>query len=51
MLDNEMELINIIRTHDNPTLAIEIAIKTILEFLEQHESFEEQAPVVLRELA
>jgi hypothetical protein len=51
MTNNERELINIIRNHDNPEQAIEIAITTILAFLEQQKSFEEQAPAYSRELA
>ena len=42
MTDNEIKLINIIREHENPEQAVEIAIKTILEFLAQDESSQEQ---------
>ena len=45
MTNNERELINIIRNHDNPEKAIEIAIQTILAFLEQDESSVEQSVV------
>ena len=41
MTNNEKELLNIIHQHSNPEKAIEIAIKTILDFLEQHESYQE----------
>ena len=51
MTNNETELLTIIRNHGDPEIAVEIAIKTILAFLEQQKSSEEQAPVVLPELA
>lgn len=51
MSNNEKELLNIIRDHDNPTQAVEIAIKTILAFLEQDESSQEQPPVYFQEFA
>ena len=37
MTNNEKELINIIREHDNPEQAVEIAIQLIIDFLEKHE--------------
>lgn len=37
MTDNERELLNIIRTHDNPERAVEIAINLMIDFLAQHE--------------
>ena len=37
MTNNEKELINIIREHDNPEQAVEIAIKLIFEFLDERE--------------
>lgn len=43
MTNNEKELLNIIHQHSNPEQAIEIAVKTILEFLEQDEPCQEQA--------
>lgn len=43
MTNNEKELLSIIHQHSNPEKAIEIAINTILDFLEQHESYQEQA--------
>lgn len=49
MTDNEKELLNIIRGHDNPERAVEIALKTILAFLEQDGSFREQPVVCPRE--
>ena len=45
MTNNERELINIIHQHSNPEKAIEIAIDTIVDFLEQHGSYQEQAVV------
>lgn len=41
MTNNEKELLNIIYQHSNPEQAIEIAMKTILAFLEQDGSFQE----------
>ena len=41
MTDNELELLYIIRTSDSPEEALEIATKTIISFLEQHESSQE----------
>ena len=37
MSNNEKELLNIIRNHDNPEQAVEIAIKLMFDFLEKHE--------------
>ena len=51
MTNNEKELLNIIRQHLNHEMAIEIAINTILDFLEQHESYQEQAVVCSQESA
>ena len=41
MTKNEKDLINIIHQQPNQGQAIEIAIKTIVEFLEQHVSNQE----------
>ena len=41
MTDHEKELLYIIRTHDDPEQALEIAVQTIISFLEQHEPFQE----------
>ena len=49
MTNNEKELLNIIHQHSNPEQAIEIAIKTIIEFLEQHGSYQEQVVVCSQE--
>lgn len=41
MTDNEKELLDIIREHDDPATAIEVAIKVILGFLKQDEPSQE----------
>jgi len=51
MTNNERELINIIRNHTDPEQAIEIAVKTILAFLEQDESSVEQSVAYSQVLA
>ena len=35
MTANEKELLNLIRTHDNPEQALDIAIGLMIDFLEQ----------------
>ena len=50
MTANEKELIKLIRENDNPEQALMTAAVIILGYLKQHESFEVQAPVCLREL-
>lgn len=51
MTDNEIKLMNIIREHNDPAQAVEIAIKTIVEFLAQGESSQEQPLACSRESA
>ena len=51
MTNNEKELLNIIHQHSQPEQAIEIAIKTILGFLEQHGSYQEPSVAFLQEQA
>lgn len=51
MTNHEKNLIDIIRTHDNPEQAIEIAIKIMIEFLEQDESSQGQPLACPRESA
>jgi hypothetical protein len=51
MTKNEKELINLIRENDYPEKALCTAVETILLFLKQHESFQEQVAVDPRELA
>lgn len=41
MTNNEKKLLETIRNHPEPEQAVEIAIKTILAFLEQDESSQE----------
>ena len=41
MTEHELELLHLIRTNENPEKALEIAIHTIIEFLEQSESCQE----------
>lgn len=51
MKDNERELLNLIRKHDNPERALEIALNIILEFLAQDGSSQERPVVCSRESA
>ena len=51
MTENEMELIKLIRENDNPETALTVAVETILLYLKQRESSQEQAVAALRELA
>lgn len=37
MTDNELELLNIIREHDDPAKAVEIAINLLVDFLAKRE--------------
>jgi len=50
MTRNEKELLNIINQHSNKEQALEIAVKTILEFLEQDEPYQEQSVACVQEL-
>lgn len=50
MTGNEIKLIDIIREQNNPEDALIIAIKTILSYLEQPESFEEPSVACSQEL-
>ena len=45
MTDNEKELLNIIREHDNPERAIEIAIGLMITFLEMREELRDTSSV------
>ena len=47
---NEIELLSLVRDNNNPDQALVISINIILDYLKQHESFEEQAVADLREL-
>ena len=48
MTNIEKELIGLIRENDNPANAVEIAIKTIVEFLEQGEQVRGQSVAYLQ---
>ena len=37
MTNNEKELLNLIRAHDNPERAIGVALKLMIDFLEKRE--------------
>ena len=47
----EMELIRMIREHDDPGRALVIAVEVITSFLTQHGSSEAQEPACLQELS
>ena len=51
MTDHELELLYIIRTHENPEKAIEIAVNTIIDFLKQSESSQEPSVVCQQALS
>lgn len=51
MTDYEQELLYIIRSHDDPEQALEIAIQTIISFLELPESSREPSVAFLPALA
>lgn len=51
MTDYEQELLYIIRSHDNPEHALEVAMKTLIEFLEQQKSCQEPSAVYSQVLA
>ena len=51
MTDYEQELLYIIRSHDNPEYALEVAIQTIINFLQQHEPSREPSVYCSQELA
>lgn len=51
MTNNEMELVDLVRNHSNPTQAILIAIDTITSFLRQLESSQAPNAVALQERA
>lgn len=50
MTENETELIEMIRTHNNPEQALHIAVEVILDFLTHRESSESKFPVDSLEL-
>lgn len=51
MTENEKELLETVRNHDNPEQAMEIALDIILKFLMQLESSRSQSSACLREPA
>lgn len=51
MTDLELELLYIIRSNENPEQALEIAVKTIIDFLEQSESCQEPSSACQQESA
>lgn len=51
MTETEIKLLNLIREQDNVEVAIDIAVNTILEFLKQDGSFQEQPPACPKEPA
>ena len=51
MTENEKELLELIRGYNDTEKAIEIALKIILEFLEQDESSQSQQPAYSLEFA
>lgn len=51
MTNNELELLGVIRNHENPQQAILIAIDTITSFLKQLESSQAPTAVGLQESA
>jgi hypothetical protein len=46
--NTELELINLIRGSADPSKALQTATSVIIDYLKQHESFEEQAPACPR---
>lgn len=48
MSDNERELLNIIREHDNPKQALDIAIGLMFDFLDGREAPQETSPARLQ---
>jgi hypothetical protein len=51
MTEHEKELLYIIQNHDDPEVALEIAMQTIIEFLEQLEPSQEPSLVYSPALA
>ena len=49
MTENKIKLLEMVCNTPNPEKSVSIVIKTILEFLEQHESFQEPSSVCPRE--
>lgn len=51
MTDTESEVISLIHSSKNPELALEVAIKLVLEFLEPHEASPCKTPALLSEVS
>ena len=51
MTENELELLYIIRNHDNPEKALGIAIDLLIDFLEKREAPQDTSSVHLQESA
>lgn len=51
MTENERELINLIQTHPTPDKALEIALHTMIEFLDAREAPQDTSPVPLQIIA
>ena len=51
MTDNEKELLSIIRTHDDPSRAVEIAISLLIDFLKTREAPQGTSSALHRESA
>lgn len=49
MTKDEIKLINMIRAQDDPENALATALRIIISYLEQHESFEEPSVAYLPE--
>ncbi len=50
MTENEIKLLSLIRSDNNPSEAVVVAIRVISDFLTQPLSFQEASPVVPRAL-
>ena len=48
MTENELELLNLIRTNDNPEKALKIALDLIFEFLDEREAPQDTSAAHLR---
>ena len=51
MTDHELELLYIIRTHENPEKALKIALDLMIDFLEKHEALQDTSSEHPRESA
>ena len=51
MTNNELELLYIIRTNENPKKALEVALELLIDFLEKPEALQDTSSVHPRESA